>query len=283
MDPFLSVGDRAVVQHNVCHLWQKQKRQEDERVSQALLGETVTVRELSDDRAWVRVEGEDTYRGWCERRWLAPVGEATPQQTITSVFADLLSAPDSGANLRLRLSIASRLTVLGVERDWAEVVLPGGLTGWLPLASVAPLVAPSRERIGASAGAYAGQFLGTPYLWGGSSAFGLDCSGLVQLCYRLAGVVLRRDADIQRTDTRFAPVGADALCLGDLVFFGTPARITHVGMHYHDNSFIHSAGGAGVIVTEWGDERYSGGFVDARRLLPECASQPVVRHEEENR
>jgi cell wall-associated NlpC family hydrolase len=148
-----------------------------------------------------------------------------------------------------------------------------------------PLPAVTADSIAAVAAERGRDFLGTPYLWGGSSSFGLDCSGFVQLCYRLAGVTLRRDADIQRDDPRFVPVDADKRKPGDLVFFGTPDKITHVGMEFWGDSFIHSAGGAGVIITPWGDkdDRYARKYVDARRLDPGLAHDPVTRFEAEDR
>ena len=161
-------------------------------------------------------------------------------------------------------------------------------------AGLQPLATVPTETKTEVAGVFAQSFLGTPYLWGGSSAFGLDCSGFVQYAYRMVGIELRRDADIQRDDPRFVPApvrdvarAGDDLKPGDLVFFGKPDRITHVGMHLGSttiqNSFIHAAGGAGVIITEWGDDRYSPGFVDARRLDPAKAHEPVTRFESDTR
>jgi cell wall-associated NlpC family hydrolase len=153
----------------------------------------------------------------------------------------------------------------------------------LSAAPLAPLPARAADTLPAAAAKWGAEFCGTPYLWGGSSSFGLDCSGFVQLCYRLAGVNLRRDADIQRDDPRFFPVAQDERMPGDLVFFGKPDAITHVGMHFADDTFIHSAGGAGVIISEWGDDRYSPSYVDARRLDPARAADPITRFEAQDR
>jgi gamma-D-glutamyl-L-lysine dipeptidyl-peptidase len=271
---------RATVAHNVVHMFGKASR-DSERVSQTLVGRTVAV--LEEQENWTRIQDEDTYRGWVERRWLADETHLslTP---ISSVFADLRSEPRANAPLLLRLSILSGVHVEKMQGNWAYVALPDcSLDGWLPAAALAELPKVPAEQIATEATRWSREFLGTPYLWGGSSSFGLDCSGLVQMCYRLAGLTLRRDADIQRDDERFIPVAQNELRPGDLVFFGKPDKITHVGLHFEGNAFIHAAGGAGVIVTEWGDRRYSPGYVDARRLAPARAANPVVRHEADDR
>lgn len=265
------------VSHNVTHLWQGTQRKEGERVTQALLGANLTqVREGED--GWVYVEAADTYRGWTECRFLTEQSMATTAQ-IWAPFADLRTGPDTAAPLIARLSLGSALSAGSEESNgWCAVTLPGGESGWVKTETLKPLSRNSVE--------WACELLGTPYLWGGSSAFGLDCSGLVQLCNKLAGLPLRRDADIQRSDPRFAPVAFEDLQAGDLVFFGKkdPLKITHVGMQLDAGHFIHSAGGAGVIITEWdGDTRYAPTYIDARRILPERAADPIVRVEAEDR
>ena len=89
--------------------------------------------------------------------------------------------------------------------------------------------------------ATARRFLGVPYLWGGMTVHGLDCSGFVSQVYRANGVVLPRDADLQFEDPTAAAVDRSALQPGDLVFFGKDAKhITHVGMSLGGARFINA-------------------------------------------
>jgi cell wall-associated NlpC family hydrolase len=81
------------------------------------------------------------------------------------------------------------------------------------------------------------RFLGVPYLWGGTSAFGMDCSGFVQHVYGLHGLTLPRDADQQAACQGTVAVSRDEIVPGDLIFFG---KHTHVGMAISHFEFIHA-------------------------------------------
>jgi len=267
-------GQPAVTNRPVLDMWRSFSR-DSERVSQLLMGSRVQILERRD--SWSRVESADTYRGWVETRFLSSWRD-TPIR-VDSIFSHAVLA---GSAFHVRLPMGARLCQLSHSSSLNKLCLPDrtaleGIDGSCNRVPALPSGTPL------DAASLALQFMGTPYLWGGGSAFGFDCSGLVQFCYAMQGIVLRRDADIQRSDCRFSLVRSDEHDRGDLVFFGSADRITHVGMDLGNGTFVHSAGGSGVIVTQWGDEQFSPSFVDARRLNPEKVTELPERHEAADR
>lgn len=181
--------------------------------------------------------------------------------------------------------------------DWLQIHLPDGRDGWISAREVTEQWV-SVSRVGAlrvegavitrgktsepyvvprtgwqNAIVYtARRLIGVPYLWGGSTPFGLDCSGFVQLVYRMCGLVIPRDADLQAGFARTIGVSLEATQPGDLIFFtggDDPhhREITHVGIILDNAAFIHSAGGAGVTITPIDDPRYRSILWGIRRVL----------------
>ncbi len=210
--------------------------------SETLLGELVRAFEVRED-GWAWVQVADGYVGWIRREQLGPPGEAASHRVVaprTFVYP----APDMKLPSRVALSIGSRLRLNpeGVETRGTRFLLLADGSGAVVAKHVAPL--------GVAAGDFvtvAEKFLHTPYLWGGRSGFGVDCSGLVQLALAEAGIGAPRDTDLQEPALG-KPVegGIDArLQRGDLVFW--PG---HVGIMLDRQTLLHANGHAMAVSTE---------------------------------
>ena len=223
-----------------------------ELVTQALMNVPATAGEingewthvtLSDYTGWIRTDqlDEPVSKGYCK------VGEncSTPLQlmaVINKPHTTLLpDVEDNNAPGTLYLSTA--LPALNTaEPERVQVVLPGERSGWLIRDDI---VMRKGEEVYPRAATevitdHARAFLGRPYLWGGTSWEGIDCSGLVQLCYSMGGYIIPRDADQQHDVLSYRVARAD-MQEGDLIFFGSQ-EITHVAMALNHKEYIHAEG-----------------------------------------
>ncbi|MEQ8604263.1 MAG: NlpC/P60 family protein [Marivibrio sp.] len=195
--------------------------------TQLLFGERVRVFDRRDGWAWVQAE-RDGYVGYCrEDRLSAPGPEATHRVAVVRTF--LYPEASLKAPPRDLLSLESAATVVATEGRWAELTPESG-GGFVHAAHLAPL-----SRVDDDPAGVAELFLETPYLWGGKTSVGLDCSGLVQLAFQRCGIDCPRDSDMQEAALgRSVDPAAEALRRGDVVFWPghvgimvDPARIVH--------------------------------------------------------
>lgn len=109
-------------------------------------------------------------------------------------------------------------------------------------------------------------YLGVPYVFGGTSPYGFDCSGYVQYVFANAGISLPRTADVQYEVG--LPISTTELVAGDLVFFSTYTYgASHVGIYLGDNTFIHASSSRGISVDSLGSSYWSSHYIGARRIL----------------
>ncbi len=199
-----------------------------ELVSQLRLGDTVDVLQWDDD--WVLLRGHDGYVSWGKRN---NVTDGVSWSPTHQVVVPVITVRDQGGVV-WQLGAMSRLRQVGSD----TFALPRGQIVHLPADAVASL-----DGSGSVSGAlaFAEAMLGLPYLWGGASGWGVDCSGLVQLAFASQGVWLPRDADQQETHT--TPVSdRAALCPGDLLYF--PG---HVAIYTDNGRYIHASAKFGCV------------------------------------
>lgn len=223
-----------------------------ELVTQVLLNMPVYAGEVQGD--WVEVKLVD-YMGWMRlsdldapiQKGFCKVGETcgTPlplNAVITATHTPLYTAA-SGEEHHGYAYLTTRLPLLDTTQSpRVQVALPGERTAWVEYANLElrQQKEPYPHQPMETLTSLARRFLNVPYLWGGTSWEGIDCSGFVQLCYRAGGYFIPRDADQQDGFLSHA-IERASMRAGDLIFFGSET-ITHVGLALNDHEYIHSEG-----------------------------------------
>ena len=244
----------------------------DRVLTQLLLGERVIVEEVSGDWAKVIATQQPSslddrgYPGWVHASHLTQEAVGEGVDLVVEATATALRDAPFGDILMPGVSIGTRL--VGTEltyRGWTQVLVPGQPEpAWVRTADVAE--APDGSATAEHVLELAERLLDVPYVWGGLSPYGLDCSGLVHLACRRYGIQIPRDAHDQAEACK--ELSADEAAPGDLYFFARPGKkIHHVGFVAGERRMLHACSHAGRVVLEPLEGERAETLVGAKRLL----------------
>jgi hypothetical protein len=221
----------AVVCRPVCSI-RSRPNIGSELVTQELFGRSVGLLRIRSD--WAGCLLSDGYRGWLPLGSVSRASSYRPSHIVIRRFAPVVR----GGTTVLLLPLGSLVEQVGAHGDEISVGLLDGGSGRVGRMYLRRLrsLPVKRGRLGS----LVTEVMGTPYVWGGKSTFGFDCSGLVQSLFDLLGRALPRDSADQASEGRQVRSLAGLRPL-DLVFFGRD-RIDHVALHLGGLDILHASG-----------------------------------------
>lgn len=228
-----------------------------ELVTQAILGTPVKV--YKKDGGWYYIQTPEGYLAWVDYGGVTPFSEndlsswKTADKVIyLKTYGFSYEEANTASQTVSDLVAGNILELLGNENGFYKVKYPQGKIAFIEQANSQPYAQwlEALQPSGKSLVETSKSFMGIPYLWGGTSAKGMDCSGYTKTIFFLNGIILPRDASQQiHTGIEVDSIrNFEHLIPGDLLFFGrkatatSPERVIHVGMWIGDNKFIHAMG-----------------------------------------
>jgi SH3-like domain-containing protein len=266
-----------------------------ELVSQAIMGTPVRV--LKENGEWILIQTPDHYISWTNISSVQQMKRSEINEWRNSdriIYTDTYGTISGDNKLTTVISdlVAGAIVIKKSEsKNISEVLLPDGRRGyvsnlnWLNLKQWEDTVNLIPEKLIVTGE----RFLGFPYLWGGTSSKGMDCSGFMKTVCFLNGIILERDASQQYNHGKEIDItsGWDNLQKGDLLFFGSknPFRVTHVGMYIGNSEVLHSSGSVRINSLDPKRENYSKHLssilIGARRIIglpSEQGNLPIKLH-----
>ena len=284
-DSTLGQKNYGIINLSVANI-RSEPRHPAELATQAMLGTCVNV--LKEENGWYLIQTPDKYISWVDDDGSALVTEdeknlwkKTEKIIVTNNFSSVYTSADSKSP---KISDVVHGNILKYSKSingYTEVEFPDGRKGFIKSSDVTNYTKwfnkakASNENILNSAQ----EFMGLPYLWGGTSIKGVDCSGFTKTVYFMNGVILPRDASQQVSVGELVETknSFENLLPGDLLFFGIKAnedkkeRVTHVAIYIGDGQYIHSSGRVRINSFNTGASDFNkyrfNTFIRAKRII----------------
>ena len=203
-------------------------------VTQGLLGESCVIMDSKGD--WFNVNQWDGYRGWIHKHQ-GVLTDKTYDANLAVFEMDGVVTKESGKTVIRDLTFGNILNGKPMSGGFS-VTLPDGEKGWTSTLLGRMTEQPTRKSIIR----LARSFMGVPYLWGGKSPHGFDCSGYIQTIYKTFNIELPRDAHQQADHFKESTITMEQAKQADLHFFKSRGKITHVALAEENGYFLHAQG-----------------------------------------
>jgi cell wall-associated NlpC family hydrolase len=197
---------------------------------------------LDEEGNWVFTRQNDGYLGWAYKPYLTDKVNATAAtHLVLSPSVELRTMPHENSEIFSRVVSGTGVTVEDVRSEWT--LISANKKGWVPTTSLRVIdnIPQSLEEKRKTLLEDAARMMGVPYLWGGTSGNGIDCSGYARLLHRWLGIDIPRDADMQSAAAKRV---MEPYEVGDLFFFGegdSDRHVSHVGVSLGGWRMIHSS------------------------------------------
>lgn len=256
-------------------------------------GEVVVLLEKSGD--WYKVS-YDLQSGYMHSRYLDAATTENAELGYGAVNGDkvnIRSGPGTGYRSVGKASKGSKAYIIGINEQWFKVIY-GDLVGYIrsdyldlteipyenrasskkPLfyvggksTGVTPSAVALKGTNGSAIVTTAKKYIGVPYVWGGNTPSGFDCSGFTRYVFNAHGISIPRNSKAQYSAGSY--VSKSALKAGDLVFFQNTytTGISHVGIYIGDGNFIHCSSSKGVTITAMSNSYWASRYYGARRVI----------------
>ena len=278
--PDPALGDKVfgIVNVSVTPM-REEPRHSSQMVDQAIMGNVVRL--LKYDNGWYLAQTHYDYVGWINKSGLFitnELGKNDWQEKANKSFTGLQnlirSEPDNNSLPISDIVLNNVVISKPYDDDWSLIHLPDGRKGYLKSKSLRYFNTKSQNNIhSGDIISDAKKMMGTPYLWGGNSTKGNDCSGFTQTVFKANNIQIPRDARQQALiGTPILPSQDWSNILpGDLLFFGREDKVTHVGISLGQKDFIHQGGKVGINSLDKASPEFNKGrfesFLFVRRVL----------------
>lgn len=257
-----------------------------ELVSQTVLGTPLKV--LDYKSKWFRVQTPDKYIGWMDAAGLQSFNtkemehwKSSPRFLFNRISGVVLDKPRKKGNVVSDIVLGDLFEVENTKKGFLKIKFPDGRTGYVRKADCISFENWSNSEPNVNSIVnVANKMMGFPYLWGGTSSKGADCSGFTKLVFYFGGIILERDASQQAKHGETVDfTDFNNLQAGDLLFFGRSVqRITHVGIYLGNGNFVHSSGKVHISSINPEDPKFvtERNLVTVRRILNSVDNEGII-------